>query len=328
MKGPSAERLWRMGDEELSAILDKDLAPSRRKSIHFYAPSFMYYKTRYYCSSPNDFPTISVTGKGCTLRCKHCGGIVLGTMYPAVTPEALYKLCSKLKEKGASGCLISGGCLPNGAVPLEGFVDAIARVKSELNLTVFVHTGIIDLPTAKALKKAGVDAALLDIIGSDKTIHDVYKLDVSVRGYKHSLQALHEAGIVFVPHVIVGLHYGKLNGELRALQMISDCKPSALVIIAFMPIRATEMENVKPPRPIDIARVIACARSMFRGTPLVLGCMRPRRSRSETEFLAVKAGVDAIAFPTEETVKFAESQGYRVSFSSLCCSQIYLDMKT
>lgn len=289
----------------------------------------MFYKTSYYCSSPNVFPTISVTGRGCALRCKHCSGIVLNTMYPATTPDALYELCVKLKERGALGCLISGGCLPNGAVPLEGFVDSIARVKRELGFTVFVHTGVIDVPTAKALKNAGVDAALLDIIGSDETIRDIYKLDVSVKDYRDSLQALHEAGIAFVPHVIVGLHYGKLKGEFDALQMISEYKPSALVIIAFMPIRGTEMENVKPPRPVDIARVIASARAMFPETPLVLGCMRPRgKDRSETEILAMKAGIDAIAFPTEEAVKFAECQGYKASFSPLCCSQIYLDMKT
>jgi hypothetical protein len=316
-------------EKELSAILDEDIADARRKNIRFYAPSFMFYKTSYYCSSPNDFPTISVTGRGCALRCKHCSGIVLNTMYPATTPDALYELCVKLKERGALGCLISGGCLPNGAVPLEGFVDSIARVKRELGFTVFVHTGVIDVPTAKALKNAGVDAALLDIIGSDETIRDIYKLDVSVKDYRDSLQSLHEAGIAFVPHVIVGLHYGKLKGEFDALQMISEYKPSALVIIAFMPIRGTEMENVKPPRPVDIARVIASARAMFPETPLVLGCMRPRgKDRSETEILAMKAGIDAIAFPTEEAVRFAECQGYNAYFSSLCCSQIYLDMKT
>lgn len=329
MTGQSAERFWRVDEKELSAILDKDIADARRKNIRFYAPSFMFYKTSYYCSSPNVFPTISVTGRGCALRCKHCSGIVLNTMYPATTPDALYELCVKLKERGALGCLISGGCLPNGAVPLEGFVDSIARVKRELGFTVFVHTGVIDVPTAKALKNAGVDAALLDIIGSDETIRDIYKLDVSVKDYRDSLQALHEAGIAFVPHVIVGLHYGKLKGEFDALQMISEYKPSALVIIAFMPIRGTEMENVKPPRPVDIARVIASARAMFPETPLVLGCMRPRgKDRSETEILAMKAGIDAIAFPTEEAVRFAECQGYKASFSSLCCSQIYLDMKT
>jgi uncharacterized radical SAM superfamily protein len=143
------------------------------------------------------------------------------------------------------------------------------------------------------------------------------------------LKALHAAGIDFVPHVIVGLHYGKLEGELHALKMVSQFNPSALVIIAFMPIRGTEMENVKPPGPIDVARVIAAARSMFPETPLVLGCMRARdKHRSETEILAIEAGVDAIAFPTEEAVGFAESQGCKTSFSPFCCSQIYLDMRT
>jgi len=250
-------------------------------------------------------------------------------MYPATTPDALYERCVRLKEKGALGCLISGGCLPNGSVPLEGFIDTIGRIKRELNLTIFVHTGVINYPLASALKKAGVDAALLDILGSNETIRDVYKLNVKVKDYENSLRALDEAGIPFVPHVIAGLHYGRLKGEFRALQMISKYKPAALVVIAFMPIRGTEMECVTPPKPIDIARVVACGRAMFTDIPLVLGCMRPRgKDRSQTEILAIKAGVDAVAFPTEETVNYAENRGYCTSFSSLCCSQIYMDIKS
>ena len=66
---------------------------------------------------------------------------------------------------------------------------------------------------------------------------------------------------------------------------------------------------------------------MFPQTPLVLGCMRPKgKHRVETDVLAIKAGVDAIAFPEEEAIKFAENQGYDISFSSFCCSQIYLDI--
>jgi len=129
--------------------------------------------------------------------------------------------------------------------------------------------------------------------------------------------------------VIVGLDDGKLKGEFNALKMISQFKPSALVIIAFMPIHGTEMASVRPPGSLEIARVTATARAMFPETPLVLGCMRPRdESRSQTEILAIKAGTDAIAFPTEEAVKFAESHGYVVSFSPFCCSQIYVDIGT
>jgi uncharacterized radical SAM superfamily protein len=51
-------------------------------------------------------------------------------------------------------------------------------------------------------------------------------------------------------------------------------------------------------------------------------------SRSETEIMAIKGGADAIAFPTEKAIEFAESHGLQVSFSSYCCSQIFLDAKT
>jgi len=325
----SPQTVWNMKEEKLTNLLDNGRFASKSKKIHFYAPSFMYYKTSYYCSSPKDFPTISVTGKDCALKCKHCGGKVLETMYPATTPEKLFESCSQLKRDGALGCLISGGCLPDGSVPIEKFVDVLGRVKRELGLTVFVHTGVNDFDTAEKLRNAGVDAALIDIIGSDETIKEIYNLNVMVDDYQKSLKALHGTGIVFVPHIIVGLHYGKLKGEPHALEMISRYKPSALVIIAFMPIHGTEMEDAEPPKPIDIARVIIAARLMFPQTPLVLGCMRPKgRHRVETDILAIKAGVNAIAFPTEDGIKFAKNQGYEISFSSFCCSQVYSDIKS
>jgi len=320
------------GEEELKALL-KEAQNVRQKKIgkkiHFYAPSFMHYKTGYYQSSPADFPTISVTGKSCALKCKHCDGKVLNTMYSATTPEKLFGLCVQLKRKGALGCLISGGCLPDGSVPLGKFIDVIDKVKRELGLTVIVHTGIIDFNTAKKLRNAGVDAALIDIIGSDETLREIYKLNVTVKVYEDSLKALHEARVAFVPHIIVGLHYGKLKGELYALKMISKYQPSALVIIAFMPIRGTEMEKVGPPKPIEIAKVIASARLMFPQIPIALGCMRPKgKHRIETDILALKAGVNAIAFPTEEAIAFARKRRDEMTFSSLCCSQIFTETET
>ncbi len=326
---PTADIVWNASEIELLKLLDLGKLIQKPKKIRFYAPSFTYYKTSHYCSSPIHFPTVSVTGKGCALNCKHCGGKVLETMHPASTPEKLFSLCAELKQKGALGCLISGGCTPNGMVPLEKFVPAIARVKRELGLTVFVHTGIISAETARQLKNAGVDAALIDVIGSDETVREIYNLKTTVKDYADSLKALSEAGIVFVPHVIVGLHHGKLQGELEALNIISAYKPSALAIISFMPIHGTAMANTKPPTPTDIAKVTATARIMFPETPLVLGCMRPKgKHRAETDILALKAGVNAVAFPSEEAIKQAEAQGYQIGFSSFCCAQIYKDLST
>jgi uncharacterized radical SAM superfamily protein len=322
----SPEKIWHTSEKELLGLLNSGALVTKPKNAYFYAPSFMHYKTSHYRSSPTQFPTISVTGTACALNCRHCGGKVLETMHPANTPEKLFELAAKLKQNGASSCLVSGGCLPDGSVPLTPFIPAIEKIKRELGLTVFVHTGIIDAATTRALKTAGVDAALIDIIGSDETIKKVCNLNVTVKDYARSLKALQQAGLNFVPHVIVGLHDGKLKGELNALKIIASVKPSAIVVIAFMPIHGTAMANAKPPTPADIARVAATTRLMFPETPLVLGCMRPKgKHRAETDVLALKAGVDAIAFPGEEAVKYAEAQGYAFSFSSYCCAQIYVD---
>ncbi|MBM4400826.1 MAG: radical SAM protein, partial [Crenarchaeota archaeon] len=229
----SPETVWCTNEKELLGLLNSGALVTKPKNAHFYAPSFMHYKTSYYCSSPTHFPTVSVTGTACALNCKHCGGKILQTMHPANTPEKLFEFGAELKQNGALGCLVSGGCLPDGSVPLKQFVPAIEKIKRELGLTVFVHTGIIDAATATALKTAGVDAALIDIVGSDETIRNVYNLNVTVKDYASSLKALQKAGLNFVPHVIVGLHDGKLKGEFHALKIISSSKPSAIVVIAF-----------------------------------------------------------------------------------------------
>jgi uncharacterized radical SAM superfamily protein len=61
-------------------------------------------------------------------------------------------------------------------------------------------------------------------------------------------------------------------------------------------------------------------------TPLALGCMRPKgKHRINTDLLAVRAGVNGIAFPVEEAIQLAESMNLETSFSPLCCSQIFED---
>jgi uncharacterized radical SAM superfamily protein len=327
MKSLDAETVWRMPKKELVSLIEGGQLLSRSEKIRFYAPSFIYYKTNYFRSSPNAFPSISITGSSCALNCQHCSGKVLDTILPALTPKELFDLCAKLKNNGAVGCLISGGCLPDGSVPIDGFIDAIAEIKENLGLTVVTHTGVIHFSTAKRLKAAGVDAALIDIIGSNETISEVYQLDVRVEDFDKSLRAFQESGIPFVPHVLAGLHYGRLRGEFDALKIISRYSPSAVIVIAFMPINGTPMEKVSPPEPEDIVRVLAGARFLMPETPLVLGCIRPKgEHRRRTDMLAVGAGVDAVAFPAEEAIRLAESMNLEISFSSICCSQIFEDV--
>jgi len=299
------------------------------RRIHFYAPGFAHFKSPRFSSSPEIFASISVTGAACALSCEHCRGRILESMIPATTPARLIEVCEGLRSRGCVGLLVSGGCLPDGSVPLEKFTDAIARVKRDLGLRVVVHTGLVSHQTARGLGEAGVDAALIDVIGSDETIQEVYHLNATVKDYERALEALWESGVPLVPHVLVGLDRGRLRGELRALRMISGQGPSAVVVIALTPIRGTPMEAVEPPTPEDILRVLLAARLMMPATPLALGCVRPKRGhRAETDALAVRAGVNAIAFPTEGAVRLAESMGLSTAFSPLCCSQVFKDAQT
>jgi uncharacterized radical SAM superfamily protein len=297
------------------------------KRIKFYVPSFSYYPNEIFKVHKMAFPSISITGDKCALRCKHCDGRILKTMIPALTPEELMEALVKIKNNGGIGCLISGGCAPNGSVPLKKFLGTIKKAKHDLGLKIVVHTGLISYEDAKGLSDAKVDAALIDIIGSNETIKDVYRLNASIEAYESSLRALRMAEIPLVPHVLIGLHYGKLKGEYKALEMISNYDPAAVVIIAFMPIKGTPMGNLNPPRPYDIIKVLTIARFLLPNTPLVLGCARPTGNhRVETDTLAVKAGVNAIAFPAKSAIELANEYRLEVSFSSKCCSQVYEDI--
>jgi len=327
MPSLTPQALWNLKETEFLALLNSGTLKPQSNTIRFYTPSFSYYRSRYFCSSNENFPTISVTGSYCALNCRHCGGKVLETMNRAISPKELLELVLKLKASGAKGVLVSGGCIPDGSVPLDEFTPALGRLKRELGLTVFVHTGIIKSKTAFTIKDAGVDAVLIDVIGSEDTIRNALNLRVGVQDYAMSLKALSEAKLDTVPHVIVGLNEGILDGEYKALQIIQqNIKPSAIVIIAFMPIQGTEMAKTIPPKAIDIARVTATARLMFPQTPVVLGCMRPKgKNRAEIDTLALRAGADAVAFPSDEAIEYAKSNEYSTAFSPFCCAQIFRD---
>ena len=327
MNHQNIDEIWRIPNNKLIDLIENRNFSNLPRKIIFYAPSFLNYRSKYFISHNDAFPSISITGSLCALNCDHCNKKVLETMISATSPEELYKICLRLKKNGAIGCLISGGCSPKGVVPLDDFIDIIAKIKKELGLVIVVHTGLVDLSIGKRLKKAGIDAALIDIIGSEETIQKVYHLDICLEEYEKSLQVFHDLDIPFIPHVLVGLDYGELKGELEALKMIEKYSPSAVIVIAFMPIRGTKMEKTIPPLPEDIVRVLLIARLLMPNTPIALGCMRPKgQERKRIDILSVKAGVNAIAFPVEEAIQEAKRLNLDISFSPVCCSQIYNDI--
>jgi len=291
------------------------------KKVTFYAPSLVDYQISNFQFRPTDFPAISITGANCAINCKHCQGKVLETMIHAASADELARISRDLKAQGCVGYMITGGCTPFGSVPIEKFIDVIRQVKKELGLKIVMHIGLVDRHMANMLKEAGVDAVLTDIFGSSKIPREIFNVNLDVEDYEESLKNLLDTGINVVPHLTVGLYYGKLEGEYEALEMLSKYDSESLVIGALMPLPETPLEKVKPPSPRTIVKVLVQARFLMPKAFIVLGCTRPSgKHRVETDILALRSGVNAIAFPMEESVRFAESIGLSFSFSPTCCA--------
>lgn len=290
--------------------------------IYFYAPGLKRYETsEFRPKEPHGFVPISITGTGCALNCAHCGGRLLKSMRPAQSKGKLLEVCQCLAERGARGVLVSGGCDLRGRVPLLPYLEEIQQIKRRLPLSVIVHTGLVNEELAAGLREAGIDGAMLDIIGSDRTIQEVYHLNATIQDYESSLALLTQQGVPAMPHIVLGLHYGRLLGEETALQMIAHYPIATLVLVVLTPLTGTAMETVTPPEASELGHFFAKARLALADTPILLGCARPAGEKGRTiERLAIDAGLNGIAFPGEGTVKYARHKGLAPRFLETCCA--------
>ena len=290
--------------------------------LYLAAPGAKHYQVATFSNDPRRFVPISLTGAACALNCEHCRGRLLETMRPALTPDALVALGRRLVETGCQGVLISGGADREGQVVFDGYFDALAELKA-LGLVVIVHTGLTDAETARRLKEAGVDQALIDVIGDRETARRVYHLDKGPADYAAALEALCAAGLEVIPHVVVGLDFGQLRGELEALRIVSQADAAATVLVGLNPLPGTPMAGVRGPSPEDMARLVAVARLLTPTRPVKLGCARaPGPDKPRLECLAIDAGINAIAYPTDEAIAHARARGLSVEFAEVCCSLV------
>lgn len=268
------------------------------------------------------FPSISVTGNSCSLMCQHCKGKLLHRLIPATTCEELENKALALYKQGAKGILLTGGCDKLGSVPIRSIIPAIKNLKEKTNLIIIAHTGFVTLEEAELLKDSGLSGIGFDVMGDMNAVREVYGLHVSEKDYIDSLRAITDSGLSIFPHVCVGIHFGKLGGELRALEMISSISPSTVIITGLMPVAGTPMERIKP-QPSDFETVIKKAIEMFPRTPIILGCAHSSgKDRALIEKTALLCGVSGIAAPTMGTIGFARKNGYEINFYGTCCGLI------
>jgi len=291
-------------------------------TIEFYAPGLKRWQTtEWKPANPRRFLPVSVTGSACALSCDHCQAKVLEGMISVKAGEDLFDLAASLKRQGSEGLLVSGGSTRAGGVPLLGHLKHVPRIKDELGMTVIAHSGVVSPQLAQGLADSGVDGVMLDIIGADETIRDVYHLDLTTADFEQSLALLAERGLRIIPHIVCGLHYGRFLGEQRALEMISRYPVSTLIIVVLVPLVGTPMEHLPPPPLGDLVDFFATARAAMPTTKVNLGCARPLGGmKQELDEAAIDHGLNGIAYPAEGAIAYARSRGLEPKLYEYCCS--------
>ncbi len=291
--------------------------------IDFYTPTFKAYATSEIAGcGKSAWPAVSVTGGECKLQCDHCKARLLEPMIPARRPEDLWRVANEQVAAGARGMLLTGGSNHRDEVEYGPYYPVIRRIKDAFPaFRIAIHTALADLDHARRMEDSGIDAAMMDVIGSQDTITQVYHLRRGVDDFERTLEYLVSTRLKVVPHIVLGLHYGRFLGEWNALEMIRRHPPAALVLVVVMPFYAPAARPFVTPDSAQVGRFFMDARQALPGIPLLLGCARPPgRAKAEIDSYAVMAGLNGIAHPADGMVELAARLGREATVSPACCS--------
>jgi uncharacterized radical SAM superfamily protein len=310
-------------DRALVDEFEQRAQSARPRPIRFSTPTFKEYESSELSGcNKNSFPAFSITAGACGLNCDHCQKKILEPMIPATRPEILDQMVRRLIEtEGLNGFLLSGGSNKKNEINYGRYLPVVERLKEDYpQLKVAIHSALLDEARAKAMESAGVDTVMMDVIGAQETINEVYNLDRAVDDFEETLAALCTTSMEVTPHIVIGLHYGHILGEANALDMVSRYPVTALVLVVIMPFYAKPGTFITP-ETSDVGRIFGEARARLPDQQVLLGCARPPGMHKRvTDAYAIMAGLDGIAFPADGAVSVAHTIGRPFTQAHSCCS--------
>ena len=306
---------------------------------------------------PSKTLPLSVTGKECRLNCKHCGGFYLGSMKkPAdafTAPknsldndvEGNYTFSAE--SSAYSSMLVSGGCNPDGAVPLCEHIDELKKLK-EAGFRLNLHTGLIPIKYIPEVASLA-DVISFDFITHDETIREVYGSIKDIDDSNHSdkksflkkpknepknwvkgndyiktyIELKKWAEVV--PHITIGLWGGQIAGEFSAVDKLNELGCEKIVFLVFMPTKGTFYEDRKPPGLSEVEKVFLHTRKVFPDLELGLGCMHPRGVyKYDLEMIAFKYDFSSYVNPSKRFRLYLEQisrqEKLEIIIDKECCA--------
>jgi biotin synthase len=174
-------------------------------------------------------------------------------------------------------------------------VLAMVRGVKGLGLEACVTLGMVTESQAAALKEAGLDAYNHNL----DTSREHYRSIISTRTYDDRLRTLENvrrAGITVCSGGIIGM--GETVDDrcemLRTLANL-DPQPESVPINALVRVAGTPLEHLPPVDPLDLVRMVACARILMPRARVRLSAGRTELTR-EAQVLAMYAGANSIFY--------------------------------
>ena len=174
-------------------------------------------------------------------------------------------------------------------------VLAMVRGVKELGLEACVTLGMISAGQATRLKEAGLDAYNHNL----DTSREHYRSIISTRTYDDRLRTLanvRAAGITVCCGGIIGM--GESAGdrcEMLLTLATLEPQPESVPINALVAVRGTPLEHAPPVDPLELVRMVACARILMPRARVRLSAGRADLTR-EAQLLAMYAGANSIFY--------------------------------
>jgi biotin synthase len=242
---------------------------------------------------------LSVKTGGCPEDCAYCPQ---SSHYETnVGPEKMLDVdeviaaARRAKEHGSTRFCMGAAWREVKDGPAFDRVLTMVRGVKELGLEACVTLGMLTASQAARLKEAGLDAYNHNL----DTSREHYRSIISTRAYDDRLRTLRnvrEAGITVCSGGIIGM--GESADDrcemLRTLANL-DPQPESVPINALVRVPGTPLEHMPPVDPLDLVRMVACARVLMPRARVRLSAGRAELSR-EAQTLALYAGANSIFY--------------------------------
>jgi biotin synthase len=209
--------------------------------------------------------------------------------------EEVLAVARRAKEHGSTRFCMGAAWREVKDGPAFDRVLAMVRGVKALNLEACVTLGMLSGPQASKLAEAGLDAYNHNL----DTSRAHYRSIITTRTYDDRLRTLENvraAGITVCCGGIIGMGES-VDDRCEMLRTLANLvpQPESVPINALARVAGTPLENMPPVDPLDLARMIACARILMPKARVRLSAGRSELTR-EAQVLAMYAGANSIFY--------------------------------